>query len=155
MTIDEYLDNEIQHFGLYLRQLQSLPEDLRAVADAVRPHKVSLIDHDERQAVITAEITRQVEDERDDGGKPVYPNAQSRATEVASRLAQHDEYRELSRKIEDDKAAINQAYRDQDRIKMQHASAIALVNLATEYLRNRNMTAQADEVEIPAWLEED
>lgn len=127
-----------------VEQARRLPAEVEKAAVEVQELKQQLYELAEMQKRVEAEIAAEVANERNGDGKPKFPNEAARAGEINRRILASEKWRELKRDVDEARKAWWEAEARLERLKLEHRTAIALLDVVAGAIRAGKSPEEAE-----------
>jgi len=125
-------------------EARRLPAEVERVALEAQEAKQVLYELAEMQKRVEAEIAAEVANEKNGDGKPAFPNEAARQGEISRRVLASEKWRQLKRDVDEARKAWWEAEAKLERMKLEHRTAIALLDVVAGAIRAGKAPEEAE-----------
>ena len=127
-----------------VEQARRLPAEAEKAAVEAAELKQQLYELAEMQKRLEAEIAAEVAGEKNGDGRPAFPNEAARQGEISRRILASERWRELKRDVDEARKAWWEAEAKLERMKLEHRTAIALLDVVAGAIRAGKSPEEAE-----------
>ncbi len=125
-------------------EARRLPAEVEKATVEAQQLKQDLYELAEMQKRLEAEIASEVANEKNGDGRPKFPNDAARQGEISRRILASEKWRELKRDVEEARKAWWEAEAKLERMKLEHRTAIALLDVVAGAIRAGKSPEEAE-----------
>lgn len=118
-----------------VEKARTLPEEIRNRAVRTQELRQALYDLLDEQKRLEAEVAMEVAAARDRYGRNLFPNEAMRQGETFRRLQESQAWQQARAKVDEARRALWEAEADLERVRLEHRTALALLDVAAGLLR--------------------
>lgn len=130
------LDEEFD-LDFIVQRLKDLPGEIRQQQDLVYERKQALETAKEALANLEAAMVLAISEEKNDAGKPKYPNETARRAELMERKATSQEWQDTAQLVSQLEYGLHEAQADLTKLENEYSSVKYLANLQSRRLLAR------------------